>query len=290
MVRTVTPRACRAPAPCPPGGDEPRRPARRGPVAKSDDPALVGDGQQGTADPDCSRLREWLPAPRWRSARRCAEHRGGACVRAPSQGNTGRYAVNPHRRSEHGATHDDRSLSASSSAEPTSSRSASTRSTTASTTPRQEAKARREDVRLRRRTRRGLGGHRRRLRRRGRRGLRRSPRPTRTRRKRTRSPAPRSMSHPPRVTGGRGAGRPAAISATAPRQQLVLDRAQAPRGPLPDRVRRASSTARWSTIGPGVHPLVDEVDGHAEDLHPVLEGLLDGPRRPGRRAAATDGR
>jgi hypothetical protein len=28
-----------------------------------DDPALVGDGQQGTADPDCSRLREWLPRP-----------------------------------------------------------------------------------------------------------------------------------------------------------------------------------------------------------------------------------
>jgi hypothetical protein len=30
---------------------------------KVDDPALVGDGQQGTADPDCSRLREWLPRP-----------------------------------------------------------------------------------------------------------------------------------------------------------------------------------------------------------------------------------
>jgi hypothetical protein len=28
-----------------------------------DDPALVGDGQQGAADPDCSRLREWLPRP-----------------------------------------------------------------------------------------------------------------------------------------------------------------------------------------------------------------------------------
>jgi hypothetical protein len=28
-----------------------------------DDPALVGDGQQGTADPDCSRFREWLPRP-----------------------------------------------------------------------------------------------------------------------------------------------------------------------------------------------------------------------------------
>jgi hypothetical protein len=26
-----------------------------------DDPALVGDGQQGAADPDCSRFREWLP-------------------------------------------------------------------------------------------------------------------------------------------------------------------------------------------------------------------------------------
>jgi hypothetical protein len=28
-----------------------------------DDPALVGDGQEGAADPDCSRLREWLPGP-----------------------------------------------------------------------------------------------------------------------------------------------------------------------------------------------------------------------------------
>jgi hypothetical protein len=28
-----------------------------------DDPALVGDGQQGTADPDRSGLREWLPRP-----------------------------------------------------------------------------------------------------------------------------------------------------------------------------------------------------------------------------------
>ena len=28
-----------------------------------DDPALVGDGQQRAADPDCSRLREWLPRP-----------------------------------------------------------------------------------------------------------------------------------------------------------------------------------------------------------------------------------
>jgi hypothetical protein len=28
-----------------------------------DDPALVGDGQQGAADPDCSGLREWLPRP-----------------------------------------------------------------------------------------------------------------------------------------------------------------------------------------------------------------------------------
>ena len=51
-----------------------------------DDPALVGNRQQGTADPDGPRLREWLPRPGAGVLGDAPEHRGGACVRAPCRG------------------------------------------------------------------------------------------------------------------------------------------------------------------------------------------------------------
>jgi hypothetical protein len=75
---------------------------------KVDDPALVGDGQQGTADPYCSRLREWLPRPGGGvlgDARSIGEAR---VSERPHGGTPDCYAASRDRREGHGATHDDR--------------------------------------------------------------------------------------------------------------------------------------------------------------------------------------
>ena len=120
-------------------------PSSASPRREVDDPALVGDGQQGTADPDCSRLREWLPRPGGgvlgdaRSigeARSCQsalarEHR---TLRRESAQETGAWSNAPRP-----------TLSASSSAMATSSRSASSELDDRIDDARQEAKARREE-------------------------------------------------------------------------------------------------------------------------------------------------
>ena len=75
-----------------------------------------------------------------------AEHRGGARVRAPSRGNTGRYAAKSATGERgHGAAHDDRPRARARAHAATSSRSASTTSTTTSTRPRRRREARREE-------------------------------------------------------------------------------------------------------------------------------------------------
>ena len=101
-----------------------------------DDPALVGDRQQSTADPDGARLREWLPRPGGGVLGDAPEHRGGACVRAPSRGNTRRYAAKSGQEVRAWSSVRRPTLNASSSAPATSSRSASSTSTTTSARPR----------------------------------------------------------------------------------------------------------------------------------------------------------
>ena len=98
-----------------------------------DDAALVGDRQQRAPDPDGARLRE---CPGGRVLGDAPEHRGAGCVRAPSRGNTRRYAAKsrPEVRAWNRARGP--TPNTSSSARATSSRSASTSSTTTSARPR----------------------------------------------------------------------------------------------------------------------------------------------------------
>ena len=183
-----------------------------------DDPALVGNRQQSTADPDGPRLREWLPRPGGGvlgDARSIGEARR---VRAPCEG-TPALCREPATEAGHGHARRP-ALSTSWSAPATSSRSASSASTTTSTR-RAGGAARREDAdpfedagdgRRRRRS----GGE--------------DPDgfddPEADDRRRGRGLGARPVDeHAPRVARV-AAHRARAISATASRQQLVLERAQ----------------------------------------------------------------
>ena len=212
-----------------------------------DDPALVGDGQQGAADPDCSRLREWLPRPGGGvlgDARSIGEAR---VSERPRGGTPDRYAASRDRRARAWSNARRPTLTASSSAPATSSRSASSASTTTSTTPaRRPRRAARspdpeedaagdwedtdddaggEDAE-------GFddpeadGG--------GRGGL-----------------GARLLvhQHPARM-GGIAAQPPRRHQRDRPRQQLVLDRAQGWRGPRRDRARRAARPRAGGRSGP----------------------------------------
>ena len=266
----VEARARRAPAPCR-RSRRARRRARRG-RARSRRSRACRTPTAAHGGPGRSRLGEWLPG----SVEACsamAPSIGEARVsERVSRGTTGRYAVNPHRRLEHGAT--------------------------TTTDPERElersgdeleeridhlddhiddvARRRRRAVRSPGPARTPPGTGRTRTTTPAARTPRASttPRPTRTRRTRTRSPAPRRAA-PPRVRQGRGATAPRAMSATASRQELVLDRAQRRRGRPPGRVASGSSIARLQDDRAGVDALVDEVDGHPEDLHAVVDRLLD---------------
>ena len=98
------------------------------------------------------------------------------------------------------------------------------------------------------------------------------PRPTR-RRTRTRSPAPRP---PAPAAGGAGSrrSRPAAISATA-RGSSSCSIGRRPAWTVPRIARVGQLDRALQHDRARVDPLVDEVDRHAEDLDPVLDGLLD---------------
>ena len=69
---------------------------------------------------------------------------------------------------------------------------------------------------------------------------------------------------------------PRAISAHRLGQQFVLERAQRRRAPRPRRGRVRQLDRALEDDRPGVDALVDEVDGDAEDLHPVRRA----PARP----------
>ena len=84
--------------------------------------------------------------------------------------------------------------------------------------------------------------------------------------------------------------RRAAISRTASRQQLVLDRAQRLAHVVGVGARPGSSTARWRMIGPVSTPSSTKWTVTPNDLDPVVERLLDRARCPGTRAAAPGGR
>ena len=105
------------------------------------------------------------------------------------------------------------------------------------------------------------------------------PRPTRTR---TTTGARLLVDHHAPGVAGVAAQAPRRHQRDGARQKLVLDRAQAraDRGRIAcvGQLDRALEHDR-----PGVHARVDEVHRHTEDLHPVLEGLLD-------RAHAREGR
>ena len=128
-------------------------------------------------------------------------------------------------------------------------------------------------VRPRRGRRRGLGGHRRRRRRRGRRGLRRS----RGRRGGGRGLGARLRVHHAPRRGWAGIApqpRPPAISATARgSRSCSIGRRRAWTAPGSRRVGQLDRALEDDRAR--VDPFVDEVDRHAEDLHAVLDGLLD---------------
>ena len=211
-----------------------------------DDPALVGDRQQRAADPDGAGLGR--AARRWRSARRCPEHRGGAGVRAPSRGNTGRCAAEARDRRSSAWRNARRPIpSAARAHAATSSRSASGGSTTTSTTRARRRKARREDAEAERATPPATGRTPTTM------PAARTPRLRRPRGRRGRRGGLGARLRRPAITrrGWRGRGA-AARGDQRDRlgQQLVLERPQAPRGPRPGRVASGSSTARCRMIGP----------------------------------------
>ena len=214
-----------------------------------DDAALVGDREQRAADPDGAGLRERLErpvedvlgdAPSIREARASERPRAGTPAATPpsrtrrcrAMEQTTRTTDPEHELERTGDELEERLERAR------------------RPHRRGQAGGRRRAARrrLRSRTPRATGGRRRRRRRRGRRGLRR-PGGRRGRRRGLASPAPRLDQHAPRVRGSRRTA-PAAISATASRQQLVLERAQRRVHRRRRRVASGSSTAPCRMIGP----------------------------------------
>ena len=245
MARTATP-ALSSSCAVPPV-ETTSTPSSARPRGEVDDPALVGDGQQGAADPDCSRLREWLPRPgggvlgdaRSIGEARVSERPRGGTPDATPRTRTGDLSMEqrtttdperelersgdeleerierprrPHRRRPPGGEGAPRGVPPRARTPPGTGRTPTT--TPAARTPRAST----------------------------------IPRPTRRTRTRTRSPAPR-----PSAPGAGGRDRGAAGPPPSARPPAAAARARSgagSRGPRRDRARRAARPRAGGRSGP----------------------------------------